>query len=92
LNYEFQLPVEINSRRDIVGIVVIRKDGIKYPSARDVLVAKELHKSYIIDDRSEEGQGQFPFLIFLVSVPSDQTGWVFSTEFLCFGIRSGDNE
>jgi hypothetical protein len=80
-NGEIILPDDLVSRKDVVGISIIRKDGLRSPSMRDLAVAQHCAKRWGAD-------GKFPFLLLVLSVPCDQAGWVFGMDFACYGVTA----
>jgi hypothetical protein len=70
----------VEEKDNIVGLVVVRRDGIKSPSMRDVAVASHLRK--------QERSGLFPFLILVINIDSNQSSWIFGMSFSCFGIST----
>lgn len=72
------VPDILANRDDIVGLLVIRRDGVKNPSMRDLAVASHLSQG--------ELSTMFPFLILLINIGSDQSSWVFGMNFTCYGL------
>jgi hypothetical protein len=75
-----ETPAVVANRDDVVGLLLIRRDGVKTPSLRDVSVARHLC--------SKEKSKIFPFLILLINIDSDQCSWVYGMHYSCFGVLS----
>ena len=75
---KFEKPAVVNQRDDVVGLLVIRRDGVKSPSMRDVFVARHLCEF--------ESSKIFPFLVLLINIDFDQRAWVYNMHYSCFGV------
>ena len=71
-------PDVLVDRDDIVGLLVVRRDGMKNPSIRDLAVASYLSR--------REVSAMYPFLVLIISICSDQSSWVFGMNFVCYGL------
>lgn len=71
-------PSVLIDRDDVIGLFIIRRDGIKNPSMRDVAVANYMGN----DDKSEI----FPFIILQINIASEQHSWVYGMSFACTGL------
>ena len=77
---KIETPTAVVDRDDVVGLLLIRRDGVKTPSLRDVAVARHLC--------GKEKSKIFPFLILLINIDSDQCSWVYGMHYSCFGVLS----
>ena len=75
---KFEEPAVFNNRDDLVGLLVIRRDGVKSVSLRDVYVARQLCEL--------ESSKIFPFLVLLINIDCDQRSWVYGMHYSCFGV------
>ena len=75
---KFEKPAVVNDRDDVVGLLVIRRDGVKSPSLRDVFAARHLCDS--------ESSKIYPFLVLLINNDCGQRSWVYGMHYSCFGV------
>lgn len=73
------VPSTVVDRGDVVGIFVIRRDGVKSPSLRDIMIARHLEAT--------QDSALIPFLILLINIDSNQCSWVYEMHYSCFGVQ-----
>ena len=73
---------------DIVGLLILQnydnQSGQLLPSYKDIAAASQLYKKECLRSSSES----IPFLIFIISVPSNQDNWIFSIKYTCYVLNS----
>ena len=79
LSNKIVIPSTVVDRGDVVGIFVIRRDGIKSPSLRDIMIARHLEAT--------QDSVMIPFLILLINIDSNQCSWVYEMHYSCFGVQ-----
>jgi hypothetical protein len=73
-------------RGDVVGLLVIRRDGNTVPSIRDIGTTR-----HYLSEMNKECSDTFPFLILIISLDrnsndSKRPSWIYGMNFTCFGV------
>jgi hypothetical protein len=71
----------VSDDSDIVGLLILQNyNNNALPSFKDIEAASQLYKKECL----KSSKSSIPFIILIISIPSNQDGWIYSIKYTCY--------